>query len=114
MSKATEIITEMARKVTDDIASALKKGKKKKIANTETDGKSVWLHGNEIVKVDNGEVSITDSGWDTPTTKERINGILSMLGITARVSKNKGTQILKVDGKSEPWDGRWIKVGSIK
>ena len=40
------------RKVTQQIKDAFEQGKAKKVDNTETDGKTVWLHGNAIVKRD--------------------------------------------------------------
>mgnify|MGYP005838283939 CR=1 FL=1 len=38
------------RKVTQQIKKAFEKGESLKVGNTRTDGKSVFLHGNEIVK----------------------------------------------------------------
>jgi len=64
------------RKVTQTIKEAWLNGEAKTVSNTHTDGNSVWLHGNQIIKVkENGEVWATLAGWDTPTTKERVNGI---------------------------------------
>ena len=39
------------RKITQKIANAFANGESLKIANTETDGRSVWLHGNEIARM---------------------------------------------------------------
>ena len=64
------------RKVTQQIKDAFEQGKPRKIQNTETDGKTVWLHGNAIVKRDpDGLVRWSLAGWNTPTTRERVNGI---------------------------------------
>ena len=64
------------RKVTEQIKQAFEQGKSKKVGNTETDGQTVWLHGNSIVKRDGwGVVEWSLAGWNTPTTRERINGI---------------------------------------
>ncbi len=67
------------RKVTEQIKSAFEAGKSKKVGNTETDGQTVWLHGNAIVKRDpSGLVLATLAGWNTPTTRERVNGITGL------------------------------------
>ena len=67
------------RKVTEQIKQAFEQGKSKKVGNTETDGQTVWLHGNAIVKRDmSGLVFATLAGWNTPTTRERVNGITGM------------------------------------
>ena len=64
------------RKVTEQIKEAFEQGKPKKVGNTETDGQTVWLHGNAIVKRDfDGLVRWSLAGWNTPTTRERVNGI---------------------------------------
>ena len=63
------------RKVTEQIKKAFEQGKSKKVGNTETDGTSVFLHGNEIVRRQHGLVFATLAGWNTPTTRERVNGI---------------------------------------
>ena len=64
------------RKVTQRIKKAFEQGKALKVGNTETDGQTVWLHGNAIVKRDfDGLVRWSLAGWNTPTTRERVNGI---------------------------------------
>jgi hypothetical protein len=67
------------RKVTEQIKQAFNQGLSKKVGNTRTDGNSVFLHGNEIIKRDaSGLVMATLAGWNTPTTRERINGITGL------------------------------------
>ena len=45
-------------------------------ANTMVSGGSMFLHGNEIAKHDqNGDILISLAGWNTHTTKERLNNI---------------------------------------
>ena len=64
------------RKVTEQIKQAFNKGVSLKVGNTKTDGQTVWLHGNAIVKRDaDGLVKWSLAGWNTPTTRERVNGI---------------------------------------
>ena len=76
------------RKVTQKIAKAFNDGRTLTIGNTRTDGKSVWLHGNEIVRKDNdGATEISFAGWPTVTTRERLNAF-------APVRQHKGEQLL--------------------
>tara|TARA_B110000467_G_C17962811_1_gene285999 strand:+ start:235 stop:543 length:309 start_codon:yes stop_codon:yes gene_type:complete len=64
------------RKVTEQIKQAFSQGTSLKVGNTRTDGQTVWLHGNAIVKRDpDGLVRWSLAGWNTPTTRERVNGI---------------------------------------
>tara|TARA_R110002020_G_scaffold180152_8_gene374350 strand:- start:3921 stop:4229 length:309 start_codon:yes stop_codon:yes gene_type:complete len=64
------------RKVTKQIKQAFNNGTSLKVGNTRTDGQTVWLHGNAIVKRDpDGLVRWSLAGWNTPTTRERVNGI---------------------------------------
>lgn len=70
------------RKVTETIASAFKLGRKRAIGNTSTDGVNLHLHGNLIARIDDkGYLDLTLAGWHTPTTRERLNGILQIFGI---------------------------------
>jgi hypothetical protein len=67
------------RKITSDIKQAFERGESLKIGNTRTDGTSVFLHGNEIIRRDiNGLVFATLAGYNTRTTRERVNGITDM------------------------------------
>jgi len=67
------------RKVTRTIARAFFSGDSESCGNTRTDGKSVWLHGNKIAyKNENGNLFITNAGFETNVTKERLNGLLQL------------------------------------
>tara|TARA_R110002167_G_scaffold16916_2_gene65477 strand:- start:2745 stop:3077 length:333 start_codon:yes stop_codon:yes gene_type:complete len=67
------------RKITQQIKQAFEQGESLKVGNTRTDGTSVFLHGNEIIRRDvSGLVFATLAGWNTPTTRERVNGITGM------------------------------------
>jgi len=65
------------RKVTQQIKDAWEAGEERTIGNTYTDGKSVYLHSNEIIRRnDDGTVQFTNAGWPTRLTHERLGGIL--------------------------------------
>lgn len=68
-------------------------------ARTMTDGKSVYLHGNRIAWREEGKNGYTRSynftlaGWPTVTTRERLNGILNIMGgAKAGFHQEKGVQ----------------------
>jgi len=109
----TDESVEEARVTTDKVAKAFAQGLAKKDGNNSTDGSIFSLHGNNIVKRDeNGDIFITDAGWPTPTTRERINGVLQALDIDASVWKVKGKQSIQIGRDKKPWDGAWTKVGN--
>ncbi len=41
---------------------------------------NVYLHGNHIATVDDDSVTLFDGGWQSNTTKSRLNAILSEFG----------------------------------
>ena len=44
--------------------------------NTHTDGNTLYLHNNAIAKIDENQIVwIRSAGWETKTTRERLNGI---------------------------------------
>ena len=63
------------RKVSRQIKAAFEAGKSRTIGNTTTNGASVFLHGNQIIKREAGKVFWTLAGWNTVTTRERVNTI---------------------------------------
>ena len=69
------------RQETQKIMSAFLRGQKASAARTNTDGRSVWLHGNKIAQRSEGDfVDFSLAGWPTVTTRERINGMLNVFG----------------------------------
>tara|TARA_R100001015_G_C4438263_1_gene32816 strand:+ start:82 stop:378 length:297 start_codon:yes stop_codon:yes gene_type:complete len=83
------------RKVTKQIAEAFAEGVNKTVGNTTTTGFSVFLHGNKIVEMDpSGNVYMSLAGWNTPTTRERLNGIAEVLGLKARFYQKNFTPYL--------------------
>jgi hypothetical protein len=64
-------------------------------------GDTLYLHGNPIIQVRLDGVYIQTCGWNTITTRERLNGLPKV-----RVYSHK--RQLHLNGA--PWDGNWIKV----
>lgn len=99
------------RVVTDKVVAAFLAGTPKKVSNTETDGKSIYLFGNEIAKKEKDGLYISIGGHQpTRTTNERLNGLLRAMGLKAGVFFKKGELMLTLNGKDQVWDGEWTKV----
>ena len=94
------------RKITTAICSAFENGQALTMGNTHTDGQTLWLHGNGIARkrMAGQEVDglyITLAGWNTNTTRERLNGLDGV-----KVNTKQGQAYL--NGKE--WDGEWAKI----
>ena len=75
------------RKIEQQMINAINNNKDWRSDNTEVvsqqDGISlVYLHGNKIAEVGDDYVQLFDGGWQTHTTKSRLNAILSEFGYT--------------------------------
>ena len=92
----------MSRKVTTEVVSAFLASRSRTVSNTSTDGSTLYLHGNAIAqRREDGVVWVTLAGWNTPTTRERLNGLPGV-----RVSTKRGQAYLN----NLPWDGSWTRV----
>lgn len=73
------------RKIERLMNAAITNGTDWKLANTEVvnvDGVSkVYLHDNLIAEVDDNGIKLYDGGWQSNTTKSRINAIMTEHGI---------------------------------
>lgn len=64
------------RKITEKVVAAFLAGKSCKCGNSSTNGKHYLLHGNIIAfKGRDGALYVTSAGWNTNTTKERLNAL---------------------------------------
>ncbi len=73
------------RKIESQMNAAITNSKDWKSGNTEVtniDGVSyVYLHGNKIAEVGDGFIRLYDGGWQSNTTKSRLNAILQVHGL---------------------------------
>ena len=65
----------MSRLISEQAAAAFYAGKKWKQKNTRTEDFKLYLHENLIAKIENGRLYITLHGWNTITTRERLNAL---------------------------------------
>lgn len=91
------------RQITIDIVNAFESRRAKKISNSETDGTSLWLHNNKIAEWRDGEIWITNAGWQSRTTKERLNGIGGV-----QITQRAGSWYLN----GNFWQGEWTSVNA--
>ena len=74
------------RKIEQQMISAIKNNIDWKCDNTEViniEGVSfVYLHGSQIATIDDDSLTLFDGGYQTKTTKSRLNAILSEFGYT--------------------------------
>ena len=95
------------RKITSEACAALMGGyalnKQNMRVYEASDGWGMMLFGNLIAQhlPDDKILAITTAGWNTNTTRERLNGLPGV-----HVYKNKG--ILHLNG--EVWDGKWKTI----
>lgn len=89
------------RKETLKIATAFLRGVPAHAARTSTDGENVLLHGHCIAwKGGNDDVQFSFRNWPTVTTRDRINGLLDVLGYSCfGVSQRDGEQWLVYNAK---------------
>lgn len=83
------------RKIEHQMVAAIKAGKDFKLANTEVIACSnvtdVFLHGNLIARLGETWIELFDGGWQSQTTKSRLNSILRAFGLPSEgVFQKKG------------------------
>ena len=89
------------RQVTRDIVSAFIARTPSTKGNSHTDGVTLYLHGNAIARHGAAGLEISNAGWQSNTTKERLNGLPG-------VSISQKNWAWFLNGKE--WDGSWVTV----
>jgi hypothetical protein len=92
------------RKITREIVDAFQNSRSLKIGNSRTNGESLWLFDNKIAEIRRDGLWITNAGWDSATTKERLNGLSSV-----HIIQRRGNWYLN----ERQWDGSWVHVDSF-
>jgi hypothetical protein len=97
------------RKITKEAVSAFlerKPFRKSNMSVEEIGGQyKLKLHGNTIAIIDEiGVLSISNAGWASNTTKERLNGIPGV-----RIHQKNWTWYLN----GVEWDGTWKRISVI-
>jgi len=84
------------RKIEKQMNAAITAGKDWKSANTEviacSNVSDVFLHGNLIARIGETWIELFDGGWQTVTTKSRLNAILAEHGLPGEFVFQKNFQ----------------------
>ena len=92
----------MSRAITESICNAFENRQKMTMSNSHTDGNVLYLHGNAIARfTEDGDLEISNAGWTSNTTKERLNGLR---GVSIH---QRNFQWFLND---VPWNGDWTKI----
>jgi len=99
----------MSRKITSEAVSAFLQRRQFSKSNMKVTFKygtfQLQLHGNTIATIDElGVLSVSNAGWASNTTKERLNGIPGV-----RVHQKNWTWFLN----GVEWDGSWKRISVI-
>lgn len=89
------------RSITEQIVNAFLEGKTKRISNSYTNGNELYLHDNCIAKKHPNGLLISNAGWRSRTTKERLNAL-------PNVSIQQKSGLWYLNGKY--WDGDWTHI----
>lgn len=98
------------RKITKESVNAFLMGKQFNKGNMSVevgpDYTKLKLHGNTIATIDEmGVLSVSNAGWASNTTKERLNGIPGV-----RVNQKNWTWYLN----GNEWDGSFQRISIVK
>jgi hypothetical protein len=66
----------------------------------------VELHGNRIARLDVDRIELSNAGYETQTTRARLDAIAEANGLGLRFGQRKGIQTMN----GEPWDGEHVVV----
>jgi hypothetical protein len=84
------------RKIETQIITAIQNNQDLKIANSEviscTNVSDVYLHGNLIARIGETWMELFDCGYQTATTKSRLNALLSAFGMEGEYIFQKNNQ----------------------
>jgi len=84
------------RKVTREIVQSWARGDCRTVGNTCTNGEAIFLHGHGIAwkGLEPDEIVLTLAGWNTVTTRERLNGVLNFYGMDYRFAQRNWEPVL--------------------
>lgn len=91
------------RQVTKQVTDAFLSGRAKKVTNTHTDGRSLWLFSNKIAEHREDGLYVSNCGYKTKTTAERLRALPNV-----NLTTKRGEWYLN----GEVWQGEWRRVNS--
>jgi len=96
------------RKIEQQIITAIRNNQDLKVANSQvisyTNSSDVYLHGNLIARIGETWMELFDGGWQSRTTKSRLNALLSAFGMDGEYVFQKNFQwFLNYNGAPIPF-----------
>lgn len=91
------------RQVTKQVTDAFLSGRAKKVDNTHTDGRSLWLFFNKIAEHREDGLYVSNCGYKTRTTAERLRALPNV-----NLTSKRGEWYLN----GEAWNGEWRRVNT--
>jgi hypothetical protein len=96
------------RKIESQMVAAIKNNQDLKVANTQviscTNVADVYLHGNLIARIGETWMELFDCGYQTKTTKSRLNALLSAFGMEGEYIFQKNFQwFINYNGATLPF-----------
>ena len=100
----------MSRKITQEAVSAFLERRPFSKSNMKVvEDYGIYrlkLHGNTIATIDElGVMSVTNAGWASNTTKERLNGLPNV-----RINQKNWNWFLN----GVEWNGEWTRIGIVQ
>ena len=87
------------RKITEKVSDAFLNKQSVCMSNSAVvaadDKVSLYLHSNLIARLSDDKLEVTLAGWGTPTTRERLNGLMRTLRLNVRFNQYKGDQYMR-------------------
>ena len=95
------------RLVTEKCIKAFLNGKNTAVSNTMVADNKLYLHGNCIAKIEDGKLLVSMCGWNTKTTRERLNGF-SEFGYNISVTQKDWMPF--INGKEVTDEMAWVEI----
>ena len=96
------------KKITREAVLAFLNNYEYRNSNTEVTigmDRELKLFGNTIARYNRGDIELTDAGWQSNTTKERLNGLLELLNLSeCKVYQKNYTWYFDKNGERMLWD----------
>ena len=99
----------MTRQVSKDCVSALLTGQNRTVGNTSVIDNKLYLFGNNIIKIEDGDVYVRLI-VNSVTTRERLN-TLSNYGYNIAVVQRKGVPFLNGKAVNDLYE--WVKINKV-
>jgi len=103
------------RKIETQMLTAIHNNQNWQSANTvvtfteENNLSTVYLHGNKIAEIDDTSVAVFDGGWESNTTKSRLNVIINEFcnALTDGIFQKQNVWYVRDNDQVKEWTGSY-------